>query len=167
MNYRKLILLAITVLPWLSFPFLGKQAIKRFTFASIFAGVLILIQSVIAYNRGWWKVYTRLIPNVMGEVPFVIGPFYIGALWILKLTYGKFMRYSLTNLGVDFFHIYVFVAWLKKLGIAALIRLKNYQALLLFTANALAMYGFQFFIDKKINPKKKKSLIKRIFTIDF
>ncbi len=74
------------------------------------------------------------------------------------------MRYTILNLGVDFFHIYIFVTWLRKMGIAALIRLKNYQALILFTVNAVLMYGFQSIADKIMKPKKPKSWIKRILS---
>lgn len=160
---KKRLVLVIMLLPWLTFPFLGRRAIKRFSLTSLIMGALFGVQSLYAHKKGWWRVYTQLFPNVMGEFPFIIGPFYIGAIWILKFTYGKFLRYALLNLGVDFFHIYFFVTWLRKVGIASLIRLKNYQALLLFSANAAIMYGFQWLIDKKVNPKPK-SFIKRILS---
>lgn len=164
MENKKKFLLIVMILPWLSVPFLGKMAIKRFSLTGVFIGILFALQSVLAHKRVWWRVYPNLHPKLMGETPFIIGPFFVGALWILKYTYGKFLRYTFINLGVDFFHIYIFVNWLKNQGIASLIRLKNYQALLLFSANAAIMYGFQFLIDKKVNPQKPKSFIKRIFS---
>lgn len=163
MDTRKKYILVIMVLPWLTVPFLGKKALKRYSFTSLIIGLLFGGQSLYAHKKGWWRVYPKLIPHVIGEFPFIVGPFFVGALWILKFTYGKFLRYTLINLGVDFFHIYIFVAWLRKMGIASLIQLKNYQALLLFSINAATMYGFQWLIDKKVNPKPK-SLIKRIFS---
>jgi hypothetical protein len=163
MDNKKKLLLFIMLLPWLTVPFLGKQAIKRFSFTSLFISLLFGAQSVYAHKKGWWRVYPKLFPNVIGETPFIIGPFFVGAIWILKYTYGKFLRYTFINLGVDFFHLYVFVTWLNKMGIASLIRLKNNQALLLFSANATVMYGFQWLIDKKVNPKPK-SFIKRILS---
>lgn len=164
MDDKKKFLWIVMFLPWLTFPFLGKQTVKRFSIASIAIGILFGVQSVIAHRRGWWRVYPRLHPKIMGELPFIIGPFYIGALWILKFAYGKFMRYTLLNLGVDFFHIYIFVTWLRKMGIASLIRLKNYQALILFTFNAVLMYYFQRVFDNIIKPKKPKSWTKRILS---
>src|SRR3954469_99427 len=151
MDHKKKLLLLIMLLPWLTFPFLGKQAIKRFSFTSLIIGLLVGAQSMYAHKKGWWRVYTQLFPNVIGEIPFIVGPFLIGAIWILKYTYGKFLRYTLINLGVDFFHIYIFSKWLTRKGIASLIRLKNYQALLLWSANAALMYGFQWIIDDKVN----------------
>jgi hypothetical protein len=164
MENNKRFLLLLMLLPWLSVPFLGKKSFKRFSLAAMLISVVFAIQSVISHRRGWWRVYPKLIPNVIGEFPFIVGPFYVGAMWILKFTYGKFFRYLLLNLGVDFFHIYIFVTWLKSQGIAALIRLKNYQALLLFKLNAILMYGFQTINHKKINQKKPKTLLKRIFS---
>jgi hypothetical protein len=163
MENKKKFLLAVMLLPWLTIPFLGKQSFKRFSLTSLFIGLLFAGQSVIAHKRGWWRVYPKLIPNVMGEVPFIAGLFFIGAMWILKYTYGKFLRFALINLGVDFFHIYIFVGWLRRIGIASLIRLKRYQALLLFSLNGLVMYGFQAMVDKKVNPKKPKSFLQRLF----
>ncbi|MCM3693705.1 hypothetical protein [Neobacillus niacini] len=164
MDNKKKYVLVIMLLPWLTVPFIGKKALKRFSLTSLFVGLLFGVQSVYANKKGWWRVYTQLFPNVMGEVPFIIGPFFVGAIWILKFTFGKFLRSTLLNLGVDFFHIFVFVRWLQRMGIASLIRLKDYQALILFSANAAIMYGFQWLIDKKVNPEKTKSLIKRILS---
>jgi hypothetical protein len=167
MKFRKLLLVVTMLLPWLSIPFIGKNAIKRFSLTGVFICLVFGFQCVVAEKRGWWRVYQRLFPSGMAEIPFIVGPFFVGALWILKYTYGKFLRYTFLNLGVDTFHIYIFVSWLKKMGIASLIRLKNYQALLLLTINAVVMYGFQFLIDKKVNPVKPKSWIKRILSFDF
>lgn len=164
MENNKRFLLAMMLLPWLTFPFLGKKAVKRFSITSLFIGVVVVIESLIAHKRGWWRIYERLHPKIMGELPFIVGPFYIGAIWILKFTFGKFLRYSFLNLGIDTFHIYVFVKWLKSMGIVSLIRLKNYQALMMFTFNALIMYGFQLLIDKKVNPKRPTTVLKRIFS---
>lgn len=164
MGTNKKLLLVIMLLPWLSFPLLGKATIKRFSLTASFIGLLFAIQSLIAHRRGWWRVYERLFPNVIGEIPFIIGPFYIGSLWILKYTFGKFLRYTLLNLAIDFFHIYAFVAWLEKMGIAGLIRLKNTQALLLFSFNALLMYGFQLVVDKKVNPNKPRWVLKKFLS---
>jgi hypothetical protein len=163
MDNKKKFLLVIMLLPWLTVPFLGKQTVKRFSLTSLFIGLLFGAQSVYANRKGWWRVYPKLIPNVINETPFIVGPFFVGAIWILKYTYGKFLRYTFLNIGVDFFHIFIFVKWLQKVGIASLIRLKDYQALILFSANAGIMYGFQWLIDKKVNPKPK-SFIKRILS---
>lgn len=164
MDNKKRFLLLLMLLPWLTVPFLGKQTIKRFSLTSLFMGVVVVFQSLISRKRGWWRVYPTLHPNLMGEIPFIVGPFFVGAIWILKFTYGKFLRFTFLNLGVDFFHIYIFEGWLKKMGIASLIRLKRYQALILYTLSAVMMYGFQFLIDKKVNPSRTKSFIKRIFS---
>jgi hypothetical protein len=164
MNNKRKYVLVIMLLPWLTVPFIGKKAMKRFSLTSIFIGLLFGLQSVYAHKKGWWRVYPQLFPNVIGEVPFIVGPFFVGSIWILKFTFGKLLRYTLINLGVDFFHFFVLVKWLQRMGIASLIRLKDYQALVLFSANAAIMYGFQWLIDKKVNPVKTKSLIKRILS---
>lgn len=164
MENNKKILWLLMLLPWLTVPFLGKNTMKRFSLTSLFMGGVVVLQSILSRQRGWWTVYSKLHPKVMGEIPFIVGPFFVGAVWILKFTYGKFLRYTFLNLVVDFFHIYIFEGWLKKMGIASLLRLKRYQALILYTFSAFMMYGFQFLIDKKVNPPRPKSFIKRIFS---
>ncbi|MEH7179848.1 hypothetical protein [Neobacillus vireti] len=164
MDFRRKLLLVIMILPWLTVPFLGRQALKRFSLTSLFIGILFGGQCVYAHRKSWWRVYPKIFPNSMAEIPFIAGPFFVGAIWILKYTYGKFLRYTFLNLGVDFFHVYIFVAWLKKLGVVSLIKLKEYQALLLLTVNAVVMYGFQWLIDSKVAPNKTKSLLTRIFS---
>ncbi|MEW9050815.1 MAG: hypothetical protein AB2392_06635 [Neobacillus sp.] len=164
MEHKKRFLLAVIVLPWLTVPFLGKKAFKRFSLTALFICGMFGVQSVIAHKRGWWRVYPKLFPNMIGEFPFMIGPFFVGALWILKFTFGRFLRYTLLNLAVDYFHIYFFVAWLKRMGVASLIRLKNYQAYSLFTINAVLMYGFQMVVEKWRARKHPKTFIEKLFS---
>nr|WP_263323373.1 hypothetical protein [Neobacillus sp. Marseille-Q6967] len=40
MDNKKKFLLIMMFLPWLTIPFLGKQTIKRFSFASILIGIV-------------------------------------------------------------------------------------------------------------------------------
>jgi len=89
-----------------------------------------------------------------GIVPFLWGPFIVGSLWILKLTYGKFIKYIILNLIVDSIFTYFLVSWLRKLGIASLVRLKKYQLSLLFFLKSLLLYGFQFIKEESIKNVK-------------
>lgn len=70
-------------------------------------------------------------------------------MWILKLSYGKFIRYIMLNTMIDSMFTYFLVDWLKKLGISSLVRLKKYQLSLLFFLKSLLLYGFQFVKEKR------------------
>ncbi len=148
MKYSKPLLLLMLVLSWLSFPLLGKDTIKRFLPAGIFISLLVTVEDVIARKRKWWWWYEKIIPNVSGIVPFLWGPFLIGSMWILKLTYGRFTFYTILNLIIDSIFTFFMVDLLKKLGIASLIRLRKYQLSMLFFIKSLLLYGFQFVKEK-------------------
>jgi len=155
-RYLKPLLLLMMIIPWFSLPFLGKKSLKRFFPATLFIALVVTIEDVVAKKRKWWWWYENIHPKLSGIVPFVWGPFIVGSLWILKCTYGKFTKYIILNLIVDSFFTYFLTEWLKKLGIASLVRLKKYQLSLLFLLKSLLLYGFQFFKEKSINQRIKE-----------
>ena len=98
--------------------------------------------------------YEKLHPKLTGEFPLIWGPFLVGSIWILKLTYGKFFIYMILNLVIDSLFTYPFISFAKnKLGILSLVRLKKYQLSLLFLFKSLLLYGFQY-VKEKVPAKK-------------
>lgn len=147
-KYSKSLLLLMMILPWFTVPLMGKEAFKRFLPAGLFISLIVRIVNFIAKKRKWWWWYQTLHPKISGVFPFIWGPFLIGSMWILKLTYGKFFRYMLLNLAIDGAFTYGLVYYLQKLGIASLVRLKKINLLLIFTVEALLLYGFQIIKDR-------------------
>ncbi|MDN3017547.1 hypothetical protein PH210_15215 [Paenibacillus sp. BSR1-1] len=162
MKHNKMLLLVLMILPWLSVPFLGKRTIKRFFPGALFMGAWVTVESILARKRVWWRFTDKLLPGVMGEIPFIVGPFFVGTLWIFKLTFGNFFRYLIVNLIIDVPFTFLGMHFLRKLGIVSLVRLKHYQMSLLFMAKSVLMYIFQGSIEKV--RKKPKSLLQRIFS---
>ena len=149
MKYNKFILIMMMVVSWLSLLIFGKNAFKKFLPAGIFIAIITRLENYIAKKRTWWWWYEKLHPKLSGSFPFVWGPFMIGSLWVLKLTYGKFYRYLFINLLVDSIFIYILVdKWLTKWGIASLVRMKKVKLSLLLFVDSLLLYGFQLCIDK-------------------
>ncbi len=133
------------ILPWFSIPLLGKSAFKRFLSAGLFISMMVRLVNFIAKKRKWWWWYTKLHPEISGSIPLIVGPFFIGSMWILKLTYGKFFKYMLLNLVIDAFFTFVLVDhWLTRFGIASLVRMKKIQLMYVFIILALQLYGFQY-----------------------
>lgn len=147
-RYSKSLLVLIMILSWFSIPLLGKREIKRFLPAGLFITMIVSIEDLIAKKRKWWWWYEKLHPKLSGIVPLLWGPFFIGSIWILKWTYGKFIRYIILNLIIDSMFTYLLVDLFKKIGIASLVRLKKYQLSLLFFLKSLLLYGFQFVKEK-------------------
>lgn len=159
MNKSKMLLKLLLILPWLSFPLLGRRTIIRFLPATIFISVVSKILYAIGKKRKWWLFFTRVNSKISGDTAFVFGPFILSALWILKLTYNKFPLYLITNIIV---HI-LFDVWglklLKRTRIAILVRIKPFQHFLFLQSRALLLYSFQFLyekIRKKNNPLLNK-----------
>lgn len=138
----------MALLPFLSLPLLGKQTIKRFLPGSLFISLFVFGESFVARKRVWWWFYKSLHPKLLGIVPMIVGPFFVGSLWTLKLSYGKFLRYFVLNLFTDSIFTYVLVDWFKRIGYLSLVRMKKYQLSLLFLFKTMLLYGFQFLVDK-------------------
>lgn len=157
MKFTKPLLLLMMFLSWFSLPFVGKESIKRFLPASLFMAFIVRMVNVIANKRKWWWWYEKVHPSVAGVFPFMWGPFLVGSIWILKYTYGKFMRYMGLNLLVDAVFTYGIEPYLQRFGIASLVRMKKSGLMSVFTVLAFLLYGFQF-VQEKVVGKGKNSV---------
>lgn len=154
MRLYKAFLMGLLVVPWLSLPILGRENIKKFFPGALFICLFVIGESFLARKQVWWWFYKKLHPNLIGEIPLIFGPFFVGTLWILRFTYGNLFKYIVSNLIVDSFFVYVVIGWFKQIGYASLVRLKKYQLLFLFTFKSLLLYLFQSVIEKsKDNPR--------------
>ncbi|WEG13479.1 hypothetical protein PU629_03665 [Pullulanibacillus sp. KACC 23026] len=149
MNIKSLIILVSTFIPWISAPFIKKADWKRFLPVLIFIEAIMSIESFLAYKRKWWQFPKGTILYYLKDYPYMVGSFFIGTLWILKFTYGNFKKFMLVNVLIDSGFVYVLMGILKKLGIMRLVKLKKYQFLSFFMLKSLAIYGFQYLVDKK------------------
>lgn len=138
----------MTILPWLTIPFLGEKTFKRFFPSSIFMTLYLIAEGRYAEKKKWWWFPFTVKPNVLGEVPLIIGPFLVGSLWILKYTYGKFNLYLLTNIIIDSFFTYFGLTWFKKIGYVSLVRLTKFQLSIVFLIKSFVLYGSQMLYDK-------------------
>jgi len=150
MKKTKVFLLLITILPWLSFPLLGKRTIKKFLPGTIFMGIYVTLEGMVAEKRKWWWWPFNVKPNVLGELPLIWGPFFVGSFWILKYTYKKFNLYVLVNLVVDSLFTVFLLDVFKKVGYGYLVRINKFQLSIIFLIKSFVMYGFQVFYDKVI-----------------
>ncbi|WP_245613728.1 hypothetical protein [Alkalihalobacterium bogoriense] len=157
MKYSKLLLVLMMVFSWFSLVFLDKKSIKRFFPASLFMAIIVRMVNVIAKKRKWWWWYEKIHPSVSGSFPFVWGSFFVSSFWILKYTYGNFMRYIGLNLFAHSAFTYILEPYLQKFGIASLVRMKKHQLMYVFIVLAFLLYGFQMVREKAI-VKKKVSL---------
>lgn len=138
------------LISWVFLFLAGKESLKRYLPASIFMSLLVYIENVVAERIKWWTITTKLFPNVNGIMPFVVGVFLSGSVWILKFSYKNFFLYVFVNLLVDSFFTYPFYSMFKKFGVWRLTNLKQYQLSALFFVKSLLMYAFQKYIGDRL-----------------
>lgn len=139
----------MTFLPWLSVPLVGSKAIKRFLPASVCMCLYLVAEGRFAQARKWWWFPFTIRPNVLAEFPLIFGPFLVGALWILKFSYGKFNLYLLINIIVDSLFTYIGLDWLRKMGYISLIRLSKFKLSIVFLIKTFLLYGFQILFERR------------------
>lgn len=151
-KYPRILLGAMLVLPFMSLPLIGKKSFKRYMPAGIFIVTVMGVMNFFAAKRRWWLIYEKIHPVVPAIIPF-LGSFFIGSIWIMKWTYGKFLRFTLVNFIVDCLFIYVFVKFLSRSGIASIVSLKAKHVSLIFFIQSLLLYGFQY-VTEKVTKKR-------------
>ncbi len=154
----RLYLILLLVIPWFSAPLLGKKTLKRFFPSVLMLHSLIVGEQYLAKRRVWWWYFKKFNGKWSGESSLVWGPFLMSSLWVLKMTYGHFLRYFVVNTAVDSFYTYYIMDWFKRIGFASLIRLKKYQLSLLFVCKALILYGLQMLVERVFRSQKLKNL---------
>ena len=148
MRHSRFLLILMMVLPWFSIPLLGRATIKRFLPATILIACVVKINNITAKKRNWWKFYNSIHPKIPGDIPFILGPYFILSIWILKLTYGKLTLFIITNAIGHILFAFPGMKLLNELGIVSYIKMKPIQLTLLLTIRGFLLYGFQFVIEK-------------------
>jgi hypothetical protein len=148
MRKTNIFVLLITIVPWISVLFIDRKTLKRFLPGAIFMAAYVTAEGYLAEKRKWWWFPFRVKPNVLGEIPLILGPFFVGSLWILKYTFGKFNLYLLINIIIDSLFTYLGLNFLKKVGYVSLVRINKFQLSLIFLIKTILMYGFQVVYEK-------------------
>ncbi|GKU82723.1 hypothetical protein [Niallia sp. NCCP-28] len=154
MKITKKHLLLMLVLPYVFLPFIGLKSIKRFLPGALFMCLYVTFEGCIAEKRKWWWFPFTIKPNVIGELPLIFGAFFVGSLWILKYTFGKFSLYLIVNIIIDTIFTYLMIDWFKKIGYVNLVRLSKVRLSFLFMVKSILMYGFQYIYEKRGNHSK-------------
>lgn len=154
MKNLKLFYFALLILPWLTVTFLGRNSFKKYLPAAIFIGTVTTAIDLFGEKKKWWRFYKE-IPPLKSMNLFNFGPYFVSSLWMLKMTYGKFPLYIISNTILHICFIYLggikFVNYFK---IFTLEKLTKFQYLAIDFLRALILYGFQFINDFSQNTKK-------------
>jgi hypothetical protein len=147
MKKSKLLFVSLLIIPWLTVPFLGRHTFKRYLPASLFICILIKILDLIGTRKKWWKIYKGISPLNSMDI-LICGPYLVTSLWMLKMTYGKFPLFIISNTILHSVFIFLGLKYLKRFRILSLEKLSRFQYLLIDFFRALLLYGFQLTSDK-------------------
>ncbi len=155
MKNSKAFYMAVLILPWLTVPFLGKKAFKKYLPAAIFICTLTKAIDLFGERKNWWRFY-KGIPPLDSMNFFNFGPYLVTSLWRLKLTYGNYPLYFISG---SILHIcFIFFGGLKFVNhykIFTLEKLTKFQYLGINFIRASLLYAFQFINSKNVKSSKK------------
>lgn len=140
-------------LPWLSFPFVGKDKLKKYLPAAIFISTFSKAITIFGERKKWWKCYKGIL-HIKGIDFLNFGPYFATAIWMLKMTYGKFPLYLIANTLLHISFIYLGgVKLAERFKIFSLKKVSKFQYLLINTIRGLVFYAFQYIVSLNHNKK--------------
>ncbi|WP_160725797.1 hypothetical protein [Bacillus sp. USDA818B3_A] len=137
------------LIPWLTAYFIPKNIFKKYTPVATFASLIVIIESMLSVPFKWWTVKGGLLSKIINDWSLILGPFFVGTIWIFRFTFGKFWMYLLTNTLMDLFLAYPVNWLLQKLKVYKLVNFKPKHIFFTGICYALVIYGFQLFITRK------------------
>ncbi|MBT2688249.1 hypothetical protein J7I93_08655 [Bacillus sp. ISL-47] len=154
MKNSKSFYLALLILPWLTVPLLGRNSFKKYLPAAIFMSTFTEAIDLFGEKKKWWRFY-KGIPPLDSMNFFNFGPYIVSSLWILKLTYGKFPIYLISNTILHICFIYLGgVKLVNRYKIFSLEKLTKFQYLIIDFLRALLLYSYQYIIDFSHSKKR-------------
>jgi len=101
---------------------------------------------VFGEKKKWWRFYKGIPPYSMTFFNF--GSYFVTSLWMLKMTYGRFCSYLISNTILHVCFIYLGGLKLaKRYKIFSFKKLSKSQYLIINFFRALLLYSFQYIID--------------------
>ncbi|MBN8209022.1 hypothetical protein JI666_09720 [Bacillus sp. NTK071] len=137
------------ILPWISIVFYPKRSFIRYLPVAILASILVGGLSALAVPYKWWRVDGGLKTKIFNDITFIMGPFFIGTLWVFYFTFGHLKRFVAMNLVIDGFFAFVFSYVLEKANVFKLIHFKRIHVFLTYFSFSFILYGFELLINKR------------------
>ncbi len=147
----KMLLWVGMIAPWFSLFFMKRQDIKRFMPATLLAMLVMPLISEAAFYYNWWTIDQYLFPwGSITMLSILFGPFFIGTLWIFRLTYHKWWLFFLVNLVVDAGFTFVLNPWFLDGWLYSFQQLNYWGAFLIMFGTAIPIYFYQRWQDEVI-----------------
>jgi len=143
---------SMLVLPWLTLVFMKREEIKQWMPAALFVMVTstLIIEAGITFKL--WETHETTFPlNEM--ISYVYGTLPVGAMWILKYTYGRFWLYATVQLVGSLVLILLVQPWLHNRDIFVYVNPNNLAGIGPFAitvVHLLLVYFYQMWQDEVI-----------------
>jgi hypothetical protein len=151
--------IGLFIISWATVFFLPKQSIKKYLPASTFVTILLLIQCMLSNPFKWWTVKGGLLNKILTELCFVLGPFFVGTIWIFRLTFGNFWLYMVVNTMMDALFAFPMNALFEKLKVYKLVNWKPKTIFYVYITYAAIIYGYQYVLRK---PNQSESVFHKL-----
>lgn len=137
------------ILSWLTVLLIPKETVKRYLPGSTMAALLVMTTVFVGSHYNAWEVKSGgTKTRIYNILSVILGPFSVGTIWILRLTYGKFWLYVLTNLIQNLVYAYPILNILEKIKFIKYVKFTRVHHLIASMSFALIVYGFQWFLDQ-------------------
>lgn len=155
--------IGLILISWGTVFFLPKKSFFKYLPVTLFSSIIILTEYLLGAPRNWWKAKGGIKTIANNGLAFAFGPYFIGSLWIFRLTYGRFWLYTLLNLILDWILAYPLNTFFEKINLYKLKKIKPVHLFLFSLGYSFVNYGFQLILDKnqpteqQIHQRQKRS----------
>lgn len=140
--------IGVFVIAWFSIVFLPKDVFKKYFPVANLACSFILIQSLISVPFKLWTVKGGMKEKIFNDLSFILGPFFLGTIWIFHFTFGKFGLYFLVNVVINYLFAYPMCYLFKKLNVFKLVNFKPIHVFVLYVFYSVVIYGYHLYLYK-------------------
>ncbi|SDD90794.1 hypothetical protein [Sporomusa acidovorans] len=157
---NQVIVWSMLIPPWLTLFFMKRQEIKKWMPAALFVMVTTTIIHEVGITWGIWETHENAYP--LGHmISFTYGALPIGAMWILKYTYGRFWLYAAVQLVGSAILVFIVQPWLHVRGIFVYVDQNNalagIGAFSTTLVHLLLVYLYQMWQDEGLVLPKRNS----------
>ncbi|PFA70168.1 hypothetical protein CN378_02370 [Bacillus sp. AFS015802] len=99
---------------WISLLFLRKESFIRFSPAAVLVSFILTTVTLCNSVLKFWEIRGSKQEKLIGDLMFILGPFFSATLWVFKLTYRSFPLYMVLNLVINYLFAYPLTSFFEK-----------------------------------------------------
>lgn len=137
------------MLSWLTVYFIPRKTMKRYIPASTMSALLVMTTVFIGTHFNAWEVKGGAKTRILNILSVILGPFSVGTIWILRLTFGKFWLYMLINFVQNLIYAFPILNFLDKINFIKYVKFTRIHHMIASMTFSLIVYGYQLLLDRR------------------